>query len=367
MAKKKIKRLTNQIIKTAKTKPKKKKISTKTKDILSSGSTLLNLACTDNPFGAFTKGKYYFLVGDSSSGKTFLSMTCLAEALQHPTFKDYRFIYDNVEDGNNIDLENLFNKKVADKVEAPAKDEDGDPMHSAIIEEFYYNLDDAIKEGKPFIYILDSMDGLDSEEDNEKFEKQKEAYKKGKQISGSYGMSKAKTNSTTLRKMINRLKKNGSILIIISQTRANIGFGFKKKTRSGGKSLRFYATIEIWNTVIQKLTKTVKGKKRTIGTKVKLKIEKNRITGGEHEVEMCIYPSYGIDDIGSCVDYLVDEKWWSKKGSKIKATEFDIECSRKKLISHIEEKGLVKKLQMITGKCWNEIKEACALERKSRY
>ena len=28
---------------------------------------------------------------------------------------------------------------------------------------------------------------------------------------------------------------------------------------------------------------------------------------------MDIYPSYGIDDIGSCIDYLVKEAWWEKK------------------------------------------------------
>ena len=69
------------------------------RDLLSTGSTLLNLACSENPFGGFLKGKYYLLVGDSDSGKTFLSMSCFAEAMIQKPFKNYRLIYDYVEDG----------------------------------------------------------------------------------------------------------------------------------------------------------------------------------------------------------------------------------------------------------------------------
>ena len=52
----KIKRIVKQIEETVASKPKKKKKRKATsKDILSSGSTLLNLACTNNAFGAFQK------------------------------------------------------------------------------------------------------------------------------------------------------------------------------------------------------------------------------------------------------------------------------------------------------------------------
>ena len=357
----KLKRITKQIIKaTQKQKPKKKK-KLINKEILSSGSTLLNLACTNNPFGTFLKGKYYYLVGDSTSGKTFLSMTCFAEALRHPFFKDYRLIYDNVEDGMNINLEKLFNKKVAERIEMPGDD------FSYSIEEFYYHIDDAIKKDKPFIYVLDSMDGLTSEAEIEKFEEQKDAHKKGKQVAGSYGDGKAKKNSQNIRRCKNGLKKTGSILIIISQTRDNMGFGFEKKTRSGGKSLQFYAHTEIWSSVIKQIKRTVKGKTRSIGVHINLQIKKNRTTGELHKVNMDIYPSYGIDDIGSCIDYLIEEGWWKKKGKKITANEFDVELTRDNLISYIEENKLYKKLQKITGQCWKEIRQACSLKRKKIY
>jgi len=357
-----IKKLVRDVKKVADKKPKKEsKEKIKTTDILSSGSTLLNLACTNNPFGAFTKGKYYFLVGDSASGKTFLSMTCFAEALRHPEFKNYRLIYDNVEDGMNIDLEGLFNKEVADKVELPGDE----PSFS--IEDFYYHLDDALKKKKPFIYVLDSMDSLSSVAEVEKFEEHKEAHRKGTKTAGSYGDGKAKKNSEGLRKILKGLRDTGSILIIISQTRDNLGFGFEKKTRSGGKALRFYATVEIWSSLAGAIKKNIKGKKRQIGIHAELKIKKNRLTGELHSANMDIYPTYGIDDIGSIVDYLVDEKYWTKSGQKINASDFEIEMTRDKLIQYLEEKGQYKKLQIIAGRCWKEIRQAFDLGRKGRY
>ena len=83
---------------------KRKKEVLTAKDFLSTGSTLLNLACTGFPNRGFVKGRYYFIVGDSTSGKTWLSLTCLAEASINPNFKDYRFIYDNAEDGALMDI-----------------------------------------------------------------------------------------------------------------------------------------------------------------------------------------------------------------------------------------------------------------------
>ena len=67
-----------------KTKPKKKAPS----HLLSSGSTLLNLACSDDPRGAYRKGHYYYLVGDSQSGKTWLAMSVFAEASINPRYPD---------------------------------------------------------------------------------------------------------------------------------------------------------------------------------------------------------------------------------------------------------------------------------------
>ena len=337
------------------------------RDLLPTGSTLLNLACSDNPFGGFLKGKYYWLVGGSTSGKTFFSMTCFAEACSHPSFKNYRIIYDNVEDGMLMDVDRLFGSEVKRKIEAPATDKDGDVM-SFSIEDFQYNVDDAIKKGKPFIYVLDSMDSLSSHAEVKKFEEHKKAHREDKKSPGSYGDGKAKKNSEGLRKIINGLKKTGSILIIISQTRADLGYGPSTKKPSGGEALKFYACLEIWTAVLGSVGKTVKGKDRKIGTMVGIQTKKNRITGKNREIETVIYPSYGIDDIGSCIDYLVSEKWWEKETkTSIIAKEFELTATRAKLINHIEKNNLENELKSICGKCWKEIDKLCEVPRKKRY
>lgn len=343
----------------------------KAKDFLSTGSTMLNLACTGKPKRGFAKGHYYFIVGDSISGKTFLSLTCLAEASINPHFDGYRFIYDNAEDGAMMDVKKFFGKQVYRRLEPPgrafAQSGPEAPQYSETIEDFYFHLDDAFKKELPFIYILDSMDSVSSTAEKEKFQKTKRATQKGKETTGSFGDGKAKINSANLRQFLSSLKRTGSILIIINQTRDNLGFGFKKKTRSGGHALRFYATIEMWSSVESKIKKTVKGKKRELGTLCRIKVEKNRIQGKERTIYIPIYHSFGIDDIGSCVDYLIEENHWKIRSKDITAPEFDFEGSRFKLIKHIEEGELEKDLRELVGDVWNEIEKACEVKRKKRY
>jgi RecA/RadA recombinase len=348
-------------------KPKEKEPPISASDWLSSGSTILNLACSGLAKGGFAKGKYHFIVGDSASGKTWLSLTCLAEAAMNPEFDNYRFIYDNVEDGALMDIERFFGTKVAERMEAPTADSDGTPMCSGTVEDFYYNVDDAILEGKPFIYILDSMDSLSSKAEQDKFDEQKTAARKGKTTAGSYGDGKAKTNSSHLRKILPHLRDSKSILIIINQTRDNIGFGFENKTRSGGHALKFYATLEIWSSKAGQLKRSVRGKDREIGINAKIKVKKNRFTGRLREISIPLYHSFGIDDVGSCVDYLIAEKYWTKTKQTINADDIKIKATREKLIKQIQEKGLESEVASLVEKVWNEIEQECAINRQSKY
>lgn len=346
---------------------KKKKEFVTRKDFLGTGSTLLDLACSGHIRCAFAKGQYILIVGDSASGKTFLLLTCLAEAAMNKNFDKYRFIYDDVEGGALMDMKKYFGSAVAKRLEAPGKDADGTPRSSSSIEEFYYNLDDALDSDVPCIYMLDSMDCLSSKDEEDKFKQSKDAYNKGTTVAGSYGDGKAKKNSSGIRRALNKLRETNSILIIVNQTRDNLGFGFEKKIRSGGRAQRFYATMEIWLSILEKLKKKVKGKDRQTGILCKLQIKKNRLTGQEHSVKTIIYHSHGIDDVESNVNYLVEEGHWKKKGKNISASDFKFSGPKEKLIQHIEENGLERKLQSIVGHVWNDIIEQSAVKRKRRY
>lgn len=336
---------------------------------LSSGATMLNLACTGRTKWCYLPGHVYLFVGDSQAGKTWLGLSAFAEACRNPKFQDYRLIFDNAERGALMDIAEYFGQAVADRLEPPSTGADDKPVFSETVEELYYHLSDAYDDKRPFIYIMDSMDSLGSEQDEETFEKNKQAHRKGKEASGSYGMRKAYVNSQGLRKAMSELPKTGSILIIICQTRDTVqkfGFG-DTKTRAGGRALKFYSTLEIWMSIKEPIKKSAKGKLRKIGVVSKVNVKKNRVTGRDRSVFIPIINSVGVDETGSMVDYLVEENHWKVTGSKIRAHDFDLNLGREELIQEIEEKELEQELRLLVGSVWQEIEDALIVRRKKRY
>jgi len=330
--------------------------------LLSSGSTLVNLACSGSIEGAFPAGHYCFIPGDSMSGKTWLGMSCFAEAANDRRFAQYRLIYDPTESGAMMDLERFFGKRAVERIEWM------DPP-SCTVREFYFNVDDALEEGRPFIYVLDSQDSLSSEEEQQKFEEIKTAHRKGKTTTGSYGDSKAKLHSANMRKLMTPLRESGSILIVLSQTRDSFD-QFKPAAYSGGRALLFYATLQLWSKVKSRIKKNVRGKPRQLGVVVKVTVKKNRLTGKESSVEVPIFHSYGIDDIGSCADYLVDEKVWTKSGNGfVEASGLGptMKLRRDELVRKIEQEDLVDDLRALVQRTWDEVERECEVVRRKRY
>lgn len=329
---------------------------------VSSGSVLLNLGATGNTKHGFKKGTYVLFVGDSETGKTWFCITCLAEAAANPEFDKYRLILDDVEYGSLMDIERYFGKKLHKRLQTPTPE----GRCSESLDEAYDNIENALDEG-PCIYVLDSMDVLEARDDQKKSAEDKKARKAGKEPGGSYGMAKAKLNSTRLRSIVNKLRKTGSILIIISQTRDNIGFGFEKKTRSGGKALKFYAHLEIWSSLLKKLKKPVGNKDRECGAVIELQIKKNRYSGWRGKIPVPFLRGLGIDDIGSCVDYLIDEGVWKKTKGNIDAKELGLKLKREKLIQVIEDKGLMPQVRKAVRAMWDQIEKQTLAARRPKY
>lgn len=331
------------------------------KDFLSSGSTLLDKACSDRPFGAYPKGHMIHYVGDSNAGKTWFVLAAFAEACLNKNFADYRLVYDPPEGGAIMNIGRYFGKELERRIESPYKD----GRSSQTVQEFYRNVEKLQDERKPFLYAIDSENALRAEEADDR----EQAEKEGKEGGGSYNTEKAKYHSNHLNKLVSRLKETGSILFLISQSRANIGFGakFNPKVYSGGLSLKFYAALQIWVAIRGQEIVTFRGKKRQQGILAQLHIRKNRITGRDRTVEVPIYHSFGIDDVGSCVDYLIDENHWDKKDGIITASDLDVKLSRDALIRKIEEEGLQKQVRLTVSEVWDEIEEAVRIDRKSRY
>lgn len=286
--------------------------------------------------------------------------TAFAEACRNPDFANYRLFLNDPENGSHMDVERFFGKKTKERTKV---------VQSPSLDHFYNHVDDLIREGKPFLYALDSMDSLEPLEDQEHALKAKKAIEKGKDAGGSYGTAKAKMNSKRLPGITAGLRDTGSILLIVSQTRDNIGFGaqFNPKTRSGGKSLKFYCQLELWTACTGKLHKTVGGKKIQTGITTEVHVKKNRLTGRDRKIEFPIYHSSGIDDTGSQLDFLLSWKDWKQIQEPLAALGLDLTENQEKLIKRIEEEGLEEKLKETTSLVWKAVETAAEVQRKPRY
>lgn len=168
-----------------------------------------------------------------------------------------------------------------------------------------------------------------------------------------------------MRHIVGRIKRTKSALIIISQTRDNISpVSFAKKTRSGGRALKFYCTHEMWLAVAE----SIKKKGREVGIKTKIRITKNKLTGRREDgIVIPIYREYGVDDIGASIDFLVGEGFWKKKGRKIDAVDLNLTMTRDKLIRVIEAKGLKPDLDKVVERSWKQLCDSLKLDRRPKY
>lgn len=343
------------------------------KDFVSSGVTKLNLALTNHYKRGLAKGRYYMFVGDSDTGKSFVLLGVLAEAANDINFDNYRLIYDDVEGGALMDISEYYGEKLAERLEYPHEDLDGRPCSSETIEDFYDALDDAdcvaVEDGRPFIYILDSMDALSSEQADKKDSENKGLREKGKESKGNYGDGKAKYNSQHLRSVTQKLNKTGSILIIVCQSRDDLHNTFSIGTHSGGRALKFFAAAQIWTKQIKTLVQTVRKTKRKIGITPKFIVTKNRFTGLKHEVSFPIYYSYGVDDTRACIEYLCTEKEFSKVKNTINCKGFDFKGSVEACIEYFEEdEKRLEELHQLCQKVWNDIIDTLKVKgRRKKY
>jgi len=325
---------------------------------ISSGSTLLNLALSDRWDGGYSGGTMVNMIGDSSSGKTVLLLNMLAEASINPRLDNYRLIHDDAEHARAFDVAYLFGQALADRLEEPPAG------NSTTIQELQANVYDAIKNGRQFLYAQDSWDSLSSIEELAKAEERIKGMRKGEDTKGSMHMEIAKIGGQIMRQTVGKVAKTDSLLFIIFQTRDNVsGYGPKKK-RSGGNAPTFYATHEIW----LKVKGFKKSKGRIIGVDVEARVSKNKLTGKKDRVAaFTIYYDYGVDDIGSMVDWMVEEGFWLMNKASIVADEFNLKCSRDKLIRTIEKDNKERKLCRLVGRRWLQLEESLKLDRKRRF
>jgi len=334
-----------------------------------SGIAVFDLVMSGRVGKAFPAGRITNMIGDSSSGKSMCAYTAFAAIAHNKRFDEYKLIHDDVENANSFDVVKLFGAKTLARVEAPHYI-DKEPTYSDTIQQFCANIDRLIKEQKKFFYVLDSLDGLTSIEERERMADQAKAVDKkwdDAEVKGAYQMEIAKTMSQSFRRWKRELEKLQSHIVIVSQTRDNIGNAWNKKTRSGGRALEFYSSHVVWLTKMDTIKATVGGEKYVIGINGNAKCTKNRATGKIREADYQIYYDLGVDDTLSCLEYLKTHNGLKKDGTRFSVPGIAFSGSMDSLAEHIDTNGGVSVLHKAVEQRWHEIEAALALVRKRNW
>ena len=125
----------------------------------------------------------------------------------------------------------------------------------------------------------------------------------------------ARMMSQALRKLTATLSRSNTCAIFINQIREKIGVMFgNPETTTGGRALKFYASIRL---DIRRLNgiKTSDAAAPDIGSRVKVKVVKNKCAPPFQSAEFDILFNEGISHIGSLIDVGVECGVIDKKGT----------------------------------------------------
>ncbi|MFA9288932.1 MAG: recombinase RecA [Weeksellaceae bacterium] len=138
------------------------------------------------------------------------------------------------------------------------------------------------------------------------------------EIEGDMGDSQmglqARLMSQALRKLTAIVSKSGCTVVFTNQLRMKIGIMFgNPETTTGGMALKFYASIRM---DVRK-TQTIKKGDEVIGTRVRVKVVKNKVAPPFKLAEFTIN-SQGVDSLGALVDIAIEKGIFDKSGAFIK-------------------------------------------------
>src|ERR1700674_2227167 len=274
-------------------------------DVLSTGSIALDLALG---VGGLPRGRVVEIYGPESSGKTTLTLHCIAEAQKAggvAAFIDVEHALDPAYARNlGVDLDNLL-------VSQPDTGEQALDIAEMLV-----------RSNAVDIVVIDSVAALVPKAEIE-----------GDMGDAHVGLQ-ARLMSQALRKLTAAISKSRTTMVFINQIREKIGVMFgSPETTSGGRALKFYSSVRL---DVRRL-ETIKSGTDVIGNRTRVKVVKNKVAPPFRVADFDIMYGKGISKTGSLIDVGLELNLVGKSGSWYTYGDTRIGQGRENAKAYLEE------------------------------